>query len=221
MGEKIVAKFAAFGAGVDDPDAAMGGQSDNRKRNGLTQIGWRIWPTNYGKWMKQIDPQSTSVGRWRLGTSASNLLGQNCRQTVPGKNISFGLSAGLFGSKPEPDGGMTVYVRVAFFDQGHGSWELHYRTSSGSTQMAVKVRKTNSMEFVESRIKLSDFGCCLGENVPALLLVDSDATFTGTENGWTSQDPDIFAFVEVMHSQFLYQMAETVIEHDTELQIVV
>merc|ERR1719440_2172880 len=144
----------------------MGGQSDNRNRKGLTQIGWRIWPNNYGKWMKQIDAQLTSVGRWRLGTSESNLLGQNCRQTVPGKNISFGLSAGLFGTKPEADAGMTVYVRVAFYDQGHGSWELHYRTSSGEIQSAVQVKKTNSMEFVQIHRMLKDFACCLGEDVP-------------------------------------------------------
>merc|ERR1712151_117455 len=144
------------------------------------------------------------------------------RQTVPGKNISFGFSAGLF-NKREADVGVgrtAVYLRVAFYDEGHGSWELHYRTPGGTFQTAVQVKKTNSKQFVESRVKLLDFACCRGEDVPTLILLDSDAQFSATEKGWTSQDPDTFAFVEAMHSPFLYQMAEKVIEHDTELQVV-
>merc|ERR1711998_40748 len=40
--EKIIAKFAHFGAGVDDPHSAMACRADARYRKGLNQIGWRI-----------------------------------------------------------------------------------------------------------------------------------------------------------------------------------
>lgn len=210
--EKIVEKFKHFGAGVDDTEAAMAGRPKSRARKGLNQVGWRIWPTNYGKWMKQIDPMTTSIGRWRIGKT-SNLLGQNSRQTVPGKNMSFGLSAGLFDTKPGAESSIDVYIRVAFYDQGHGSWELHYRTKRGKIAKAAKVTKNNSLEFVELRIKLKDFACCMGEDVPALVLVDSDALFVEAEGSWSSADTDIFAWVEVMRSPFLYQMAEKVLDH--------
>merc|ERR1711920_512185 len=103
-------------------------------------------------------------------------------------------------------------MRVAFYDQGVGSWELYYRNAGGQFIRAAHVRKTNSLEFVELRVKVPNLGCCLGDNVPAIVLVDSDAH--PSPQGWTSTDTDIFAWVEVMRSPFLYQLAEKVLEQE-------
>jgi hypothetical protein len=218
--DKILEKFKAFGAGVDDKNAAMAARHPSRARLGINQVGWRIWAENYGSWMKQIDPMTTSIGRWRLGSQAQ-LLGQSSRQTIPGKNMSFGISAGLFGTKPKAESSLDVYIRVAFFDEGKGSWELHYRSPGGKMTKAASVTKTNSLEFVEFRIKLNDFGCCMGNDVPALVLVDSDAYFFEAEGAWSSTDTDIFAWVEVMQTPYLYKVAEKLLEHDASMEILV
>lgn len=157
----------------------------------------RIWPHNYGKWMEQIDPRDTSVGRWCVG-SKSNLLGQSTRQTVPGKNMSFELAPGLFGGKSPAAG---VYVRVGFFDEGHGSWELHYASSaatSGGMKLAAHVKKTDTREFIEIRLKLTDLDLALSHGGAAhFSLTDSDAKLfprPGSSGGWASSDPDVFAY---------------------------
>eukprot|EP01047_Picozoa_sp_COSAG01_P032202 COSAG01_NODE_2317_length_7922_cov_18.384763_5_plen_224_part_00 len=151
----------------------------------------RIWPHNYGKWMDQIDPMGTSVGRWCVGKK-SNLLGQNTRQTIPGKNMSFELAPGLFGGKSPTAG---LHVRVGFYDEGSGSWELHYATNGGM-KLAAHVKKTDTREFIEIRLKLTDLDLSLshGSGAVHFLLTDPDAKLTNSNKGWASSDPDVFAY---------------------------
>ena len=163
----IIEHFAPMGARMDDVAAASASRHQSRDRHGINNIGWRIWPHNYGVWMTQVDPLGTSLGRWCVGDSATNLLGQNTRQTVPGKDISFVLSPGLFGGSSGLFGGSsrgTLYVRVAFFDEGHGSWELHYASASGAMRLATHVQKTDTREFVEVRLQISDLDLDLGRS---------------------------------------------------------
>jgi len=224
--KKIVAAFANMGAGVDDLDAAMASRHTSRNRVGLNQAGWRIWPTNYGYSMKQIDPASTSVGRWRVGSTAS-LLGQNTRQTVPGQPMAFGLAKGLSFNASSADANGTsvaVHVRVAFFDEGKGSWALQYASAQGRNKTAITVTKKNTKEFAEIRVVIPDLACCAaGQDTPVLFLVDSDdasavAKLQGKEEkvlveeeAGKKADPDTFALIEVLRTPFLYQMAENVV----------
>jgi hypothetical protein len=244
---KIVAEFAHMGARAEDVAAATASRHKSRERVGINNVGWRIWPHNYGKWMTQLDPMATSVGRWCVG-EPSNLLGQNTRQTLPGKNMSFALAPGLFTG---PDTGTAqavaetgLHVRVGFYDEGHGSWELHYASSSGSSatggggrKLAAHVQKNDTREFVEVRLVLTDLDLDLelqglahrrhgGSSSVVMMghfeLVDTDATRStawagaaavGTGGGdgeWGSSDPDTFAWIEVLATPFLYQMAEVV-----------
>ena len=152
--------------------------------------------------MTQLDPVGTSVGRWRVG-SETNLLGQSTRQTIPGKNMSFALAPGLFGGKAPAAG---LYVRVGYFDEGHGSWELHYASTAaggGAMKLAAHVSKQDTQEFIEIRLKLTDdFDLELAHGGAAhFALVDSDAAVgapgLGRDGGWASSDPDVFACVTI------------------------
>jgi hypothetical protein len=148
----------------------------------------------------------------------TNLLGQTTRQTIPGKNMSFELAPGLFGGKSPAAG---LHVRVGYFDEGHGSWALYYAaspSSGGGMKRAALVQKQDSGEFVEVRLRLSDLD--LGRagdrgGQVHFALADPDAVVGGGGGAgeiWTSPDPDVFAWVEVLSSPFLYAMAEVV--HD-------
>lgn len=211
--KSIVAAHSAMGAVLEDPVSAAAGRHKSRGRRGINSAGWRIWPHNYGKWMEQVDPTGTSVGRWCVG-DRSNLLGQSTRQTIPGKNMSFTLSPGLFVKQQAAAAGpMSVFVRVAYFDEGHGGWDLYYASSNaaGGLALAGHVNKTNTKQFVEVRVKLTDLSLRNGTEVH-FSLVDSDATMmtnAGTPH-WDSSDPDVFAWIEVLSTEFVYQMAEVV-----------
>lgn len=214
--KNIVEAHSGMGAVVEDIASASASRHASRGRRGINNAGWRIWSQNYGKWMTQLDAQQTSAGRWGLG-SRTNLLGQSARQTLPGHNMSFRLAAGLFASHhyaatavPPP---AALHVRVAFFDEGSGQWELHYASANASGQMklAARVQKNNTLEFVEVRLALTDLVNSDADEVH-LMLVDSDATPTRAGGGWASSDPDSFAWIEVLTSPFLFPVAEVV--HD-------
>ena len=212
--KSIVAAYSAMGAVLEDPVSAAAARHASRGRRGINNAGWRIWPHNYGKWMDQVDPTGTSVGRWCVG-NRSNLLGQSTRQTIPGKNMSFALAPGLF-AKQAAAGPMSVFVRVAYFDEGHGGWDLYYVSSNaaGGLKLAGHVNKTNTQQFIEVRVKLTDL---FHSGEVHFSLVDSDAKMTaGSSNdagsGWESSDPDAFAWIEVLSTEFVYQMAEVVRE---------
>ena len=64
--KSVVAAYAHMGALLEDPDSASAGRHKSRGRRGINTAGWRIWPTNYGKWMAQADPTGTSLGRWTV-----------------------------------------------------------------------------------------------------------------------------------------------------------
>eukprot|EP01045_Picozoa_sp_COSAG04_P011065 COSAG04_NODE_701_length_11012_cov_18.320718_5_plen_264_part_00 len=210
---KILSQYAPMGAVCSDVTTASASRHASRPRQGINSIGWRIWPTNYGKWMTQLDPMGTSVGRWRVGKE-SNLLGQSSRQTLPGKNMSFVLAPGLFARHREAVAGApTLHVRIAFFDEGTGGWELHYASASeGAMKLAAHVQKTDTHEFIEVHLSLTDLDLDLlaGGSVH-FELADSDAAAgAGSGGGWSSSDPDTFAWIEVVAAPFLYQVAEAV-----------
>ena len=207
--QRIVQQYSGMGAIVEDVASASGSRHFSRSRKGINNAGWRIWPYNYGQWMEQIDPLGTSVGRWGVG-SQSNLLGQSTRQTIPGKNMSFVLTPGLF-AKREPAAGL--FVRVGYFDEGTGGWQLYYASSGGAgggvggMRLAAHVQKTDTREFIEIRVRLNDLDLGLLHGAAVhFSLVDSDVG---------ARDPDVFAWIEVLASPFLYQMAEVVHELGT------
>ena len=59
---KILSQYAPMGAVCSDVATASASRHASRPRQGINSIGWRIWPTNYGKWMTQLEPMGTSVG---------------------------------------------------------------------------------------------------------------------------------------------------------------
>ncbi|MDA8639393.1 hypothetical protein N9L31_00320 [bacterium] len=188
-----------MGAVAEDVSAASATRHKSRARVGINTIGWRIWPHNYGKWMTQLDPMATSIGRWRVG-DPSNLLGQNTRQTVPGKNMSFVLAPGLFTGAPPGAAKVAaaaattaeeLHVRVGFYDEGHGGWALKYASAGGGMKLAAQVQKHDTREFVEIRLSLSDLDLGVGHTrrpgPEHFTLVDTDAV-EGSGGAWASSD---------------------------------
>ena len=66
---KIAEAFAAWGAGVDDPDAAtLAGQIAQRKsQGGFNDVGWEIASNNFARFVEQIQPDQHDQAYWRVG----------------------------------------------------------------------------------------------------------------------------------------------------------
>jgi len=202
----IVKEFAAMGAAVDDEEAAIASRHNSRDRKGLNDAGFHIWPTNYAQFIEQLDPFATSLGRWRVGSS-DGVLGRFARQTN-GSSMGFRLH-------PEFNPGSTPFVRVAFFDEGSGSWGLRYAVSGGS-RFAFSMQKGNTREWIEVRIQLSDFHCCAAGG-PHLELVDDD--FGELMNN--GADADTFGWLEIQKENFVMQLAPKVVHATAEVSSII
>ena len=226
---KIIAAHAKKGAIVSDMTAATGSVHDSRNRLGLNDIGLRIWPTNYGQYMTQVDPNGQSVGRWHVGTVDKGPLGNYARMTdgKAGKtNMTFVLDRGVFNTSQAfaNFNSTAVYLRVGFFDEGKGSWELsvgYSKAKAAAADIKFKtvgsVTKTNSEEWIEARATLDSSSAPSGftlQDISHLRLGDSDSmNFGGSwSNNKKKTDDDTFGWLEASKIPFTYDFAAHVVD---------
>ena len=138
----------------DDTAFASKGSEKQKKAKYLYDVCWQCFPGNYGKYMNQVDPDSTSVGYWQLGP-VDQLYGRFARglEHSSGKNkITVQLDKNFGGAVIAKK---RALVRVVYLDQGDGSWALGY---NGAQIASVKKHHTKmwqttevNMTFAQSR----------------------------------------------------------------------
>ncbi len=152
----IVKKFAAYGAKQGDMDKSLQVVMQNRSAEKMNDVGWNIWDDNYHRYLKQIDPNGTSVGWWRVGP-ADQPYGRFARgfEEKSGKKaMFFDLDDNFYYGQPE--GARTVELRVVYLDKGKGSWALKYDAAGGQQKTAFEVTNTDSGRWVEKKVTVSD-----------------------------------------------------------------
>eukprot|EP00035_Acanthoeca_spectabilis_P013648 m.254549 g.254549 ORF g.254549 m.254549 type:complete len:298 (+) comp15943_c1_seq2:1193-2086(+) len=126
----IAKAFEAYGAAEGDPQAAASEAMASRRRKSMNDVGWRIWPGNYGNGLiTQLNPGASSVGHWRVGPK-SQPYGRFARgfQHASGKlAMPFQLDKRLWGGLPRPAGSPTngLTIHVTYFD-GVGGFRVLY-----------------------------------------------------------------------------------------------
>ena len=188
----ICKAYASRGANMDDPDGALGGQVNQRLRqDGLNDAGWQIFRGNYQRFLRQIDPDQTSDGWWRVGgplTASTPVYARFARgfHHAAGKDaMYFDIQDSFFSGKPLA-GGYPVTVRVVYYDKGSGAWALQYDAVGDPRKTAYLVTKADSGKWKERTVTLSDayFGN-RGPHGADLMLVNMD------------EEDDIFHMIEV------------------------
>jgi hypothetical protein len=127
------------------------------------------------------------VGYWRVG-SISEPYGRFARgfENATGKNAMYFNIDDAFFTNKALNGQYSVKVKVVYFDQGTGSWELKYDAQSSAQKSALKITKTNTGTWKTATVNLTD--AYFGNRCPNstdLMLVNSDA------------EDDIFHIVEL------------------------
>ncbi|MFZ9839343.1 MAG: T9SS C-terminal target domain-containing protein [Opitutaceae bacterium] len=158
--QKIVAAYAKYGAAVDDPDALLLGQVRQRDtQRGFNDVGWDIWPENYGRFLEQIDPDATSIPLWRVGgpiTKRSSIYSRFARgfEHASGKNtLSFRLHAG-FSQGAEPK---EVSLTVVWYDGTVGStWRLDYDAGAAGMKTALAVTGKGDQQWRHETVTVPD-----------------------------------------------------------------
>lgn len=179
--QAICAAYAARGARMDDPRGVARGQMFQRlNQKGLNDSGWMIYRGNYERFLHQLDADETSVGWWRVNGVGADapVYGRFARgfEHASGKNrMAFDIRDSFFSGQPL-DGAYPVTVRVVYFDQGTGTWELRYDAREEADKIAFSITNADSGTWKEKSMVLSDahFGN-RGPRGADLSLVNTDA----------------------------------------------
>jgi hypothetical protein len=116
----------------------------------LNDVGYRIWPGNYGKFMVQLNASASSVGRWRVGPRDqgygrfARALEQRSGRTSIRVSLEPGFAAAhrapTASTSAEGGGSLNVTVRVVYLDEGRGRWQASLfpaRLRSACAQFAL------------------------------------------------------------------------------------
>jgi hypothetical protein len=142
--DAILSQYAAYGASNEDTAAVVNHVQSSYllKSRGLNDCVWNVIDRNYRRHMIQYDPNGTSVGLWRVG-STNEPYGRFARsfENATGKNaMYFTCDAGLFADPAEQ-----VTLKVIYYDDVAGStWDLQYDAGGGSLATAIGVTCTGS-----------------------------------------------------------------------------
>jgi hypothetical protein len=137
--DTILKEYARYGASNEDSEAVMNtsGPDYLEESKGLNDVVWNVIDRNYQRHLFQIDPNGTSVGWWRVG-STDQPYGRFARafESSSGRQaMSFKFVDGFIKSKPE-----AVEIKVIYYDEFAGStWDLRYDNGGSGNAIAASV----------------------------------------------------------------------------------
>ena len=187
---KICAAYSKYGAAVDDKNALLLGQVRQRDtQTGFNDVGWDIWPDNYGRFLSQIDADATSIPLWRVGgpiTKTSSIYSRFARgfEHASGKDaMYFKLHEG-FSQGNEPK---ALTITVVWYDATEGStWKLDYDAGKPGMKTALSVTGKGDRKWHHERVVVDD--AVLRHGGPK----DADFALVNTDD-----KDDTFSLIEV------------------------
>jgi hypothetical protein len=188
--KNIVAAYAKYGAAIDDENVfQLGNVEQRRQQTGFNDVGWDIWPSNYGRFIEQIDPEETSIPLWRIGgpitpmSSIYSRFGRGFEHSSGKDTMFFKLQDGFAGdAKPK-----VMSINVVWYDAEPAStWKLDYDAGDPTMKTALTVTGKGDKQWHHETVTLKDavfrHGGTKGSD---LALVNTDAK------------DDIFSLIEV------------------------
>ncbi len=186
---KITAAYSRYGAAVDDKNGLLLDQVRQRDtQTGFNDVGWDIWPENYGRFLYQISPDETTVPRWRVGgplTKSSSVYSRFGRafEHAAGKDAMYFKLHDGFSSDNQPK---TMSIHVLWYDAQAGStWKLVYDAGQGEMRTAIAVTGTGNGKWRSEVVTLKDavfaHGGIHGSDVALINTDDRDDVFSLVE----------------------------------------
>ena len=158
----IAQNMSLYGANQDDPDSATGGPMNQRRANGLNDVGFGIWDTNYGNYIKQIYPMNTSQGYWRIGsnTTIHDMYGRFGRgfDYKSNKNtMCFQMNTKLWDGLPIKNE-RKLMVNITYFDNNNDKWGFSYDNKNNSKcgNDIIITENTNTNKWIIKNIDIND-----------------------------------------------------------------
>ena len=140
----IATAFASRGALLQDLAAAKNAPLPSRKpENGYNDVGWDIIPTNYSRFITQINPLSGDVGWWNVDTKKNAPQVSKYGRFARGFDNASKKNAMYFDVNDDLGSELCGYpteleITVTYFDENPGSkWQLQYDNGSGPVTVEV------------------------------------------------------------------------------------
>jgi len=183
---KITEEYARYGAKVDDKDALLMGQVEQRRsQEGFNDVGWQIWPDNYSRFLYQIDADETSVPLWRVGgpiTKSSPIYARFARgfEHASGKDeMYFKLHDRFF----KDNKAKVVTIHLVWYDGREGStWKLLYDAGDPVMKTAFSVTGAGTKKWHDRTVTLTDavmrHGGTRGSDIALVNTDDRDDIFS-------------------------------------------
>ena len=120
-------------------------------------VAFGNWRGDYGGFLRLMNPQDT-LGWWRLG-SEQDMWGRYARgfadATDPESAFQLTLDHGLWEGLPLSTP-KKLALRVLFFDQGKGRFEVRYDGLGSDALTLITVTKTNTSQWKEACAEVTD-----------------------------------------------------------------
>ncbi len=157
--KSIVSDFTAFGARLEDPHTATLTEMDELNASGTNDVGWRIFPGNYERYLHQLTPNKTSVGYWNVQSENTNsMYGRFARGFDVGKNknaLYFDVEDAFLNNGPLK-GAYPVTIEITYLDNGGGSFQLYYDAKTSNDKHAIQIKCGTSNKWKKATVTLSD-----------------------------------------------------------------
>jgi hypothetical protein len=157
--KNIYNSFSAYGAKLEDISVVTGSEYSSLSASGTNDVGWRLLPGNYERFLHQINPNATSAGYWNIDDEHKDVMyGRFGRgfDIANNKNaLYFDVEDNFFRNKPL-NSAYPITVEITYYDDGKGSWQLYYDAKSTSNKLAATITCTNSGTWKKRTITLSD-----------------------------------------------------------------
>ncbi len=157
--DSILTEMAPFGARNDSPGCQLITSLWAYKANriALNDACQNVWRDNYCRYLNQIEPNVTDQGYWRVG-SMDDPYGRFARgfDVEGGKNaLYFDLDDNFYVSS-QADAKVAT-IRIIYFGEDRGQWELRYHAADGEMKRAMKVKSNGKAKgWIEREVVVDD-----------------------------------------------------------------
>lgn len=155
----IANKYAAFGALQEDPKKATLAELDNLNASGTNDVGWKLLPGNYDRYLHQLIANETSVGYWNIQSAdANSMYGKYGRgfDVVNSKKALYFDVENAFLSNTALNGEYSITIEITYLDKGTGGWQLYYDAQTGADKSSVSVSCGNTNQWKKETITLNN-----------------------------------------------------------------
>jgi len=157
--KNILNDYVAYGALLEDPNTATLEENDQLNAKGTNDVGWRIFPANYERYLHQLTPNQTSVGYWNIKSAdANSMYGRFARGFDIAHNkkaFNFDVDDAFLNNAPL-NGRYPVTIEITYLDNGSGSWQLYYDAKNGTDKPSIEVTCGSTNKWKKAIVTLSD-----------------------------------------------------------------